>query len=150
MSLRFQFICVPLDDLLLCDLAAALCPCRMMVFGVLTLVLSWTSLGADLATAVVSCFTSRPPQPSALAGCFTPNINLCERACNQFPSRLTVVINCFNYTHAALEKCILARAGEEMIIQRCVCADVHISASVQCYYKRTVSLRHTWTSLWKC
>lgn len=110
-SLRFQFICVPLDDLLLCDLAAALCPCRMMVFGVLTLVLSWTSLGADLATAVVSCFTSRPPQPSALAGCFTPNINLCERACNQFPSRLTVVINCFNYTHAALEKCILARAG---------------------------------------
>lgn len=33
----------------------------MMVFGVLTLVLSWTSLGADLATAVVSCFTSSPP-----------------------------------------------------------------------------------------
>lgn len=69
-SLRFQFICVPLDDLLLCDLAAALCPCRMMVFGVLTLVLSWTSLGADLATAVVSCFTSRPlslqPSPAAL------------------------------------------------------------------------------------
>lgn len=28
--------------------------CRMMVFGVLTLVLSWASLGADLALAVVS------------------------------------------------------------------------------------------------
>ena len=106
-SLRFHLICAPLDDLLLCDLAVALCPCRMMVFGVLTLVLSWTSLGADLATAVVSCFTP-PPQPSALAGCFTPNINLCKRASNQFLSRLTVVINCFNYTHAALEKCILA------------------------------------------
>ena len=50
-----------------------------------------------------------PPQPSA--GCFTPNINLCKRACNQFLSRLTVVMNCFNYTHAALEKCILAREG---------------------------------------
>lgn len=28
------------------------------MFGVLTLVLSWTSLGADLAAAVVSGFTS--------------------------------------------------------------------------------------------
>lgn len=30
------------------------CVCRMMVFGVLTLILSWASLGADVATAVVS------------------------------------------------------------------------------------------------
>lgn len=32
----------------------------MMVFGVLTLILSWTSLGADLATAVVSRFSPFP------------------------------------------------------------------------------------------
>lgn len=37
-----------------------LCVCRMMVLGVLTLVLSWTSLGADLATAVVSCYAFTP------------------------------------------------------------------------------------------
>lgn len=70
-----------------------------------------------------------PPQPSALAGCFTPNINLCERACNQFPSRLTVVINCFNYTHAALEKCILARAGgrdDYTTLRMCWCSYICI------------------------
>lgn len=70
-----------------------------------------------------------PSQPSALAGCFTPNINLCERACNQFPSRLTVVINCFNYTHAALEKCILARAGgrdDYTTLRMCWCSYICI------------------------
>lgn len=36
------------------DPAVVLPPCRMMVFGVLTLILSWTSLGAGLAAAVVS------------------------------------------------------------------------------------------------
>lgn len=83
---------------LLCDLAVLLCPCRMMVFGVLTLILSWTSLGADLATAVVSCFTSSP-LTDRVAPVYTGKL-----VCNQFLSHLTAMINCLNYTYTALEK----------------------------------------------
>lgn len=64
--------------------AVALCPCRMMVFGVLTLVLSWTSLGADLATAVVSC------PPLLLPPSLTPSSPTSD--CNQQNTDLQSVL----------------------------------------------------------
>lgn len=52
-----------------------------------------------------------------------PYTNLYKLACDQFPSCPTVVINWFNYTHAALEKCVCERSeGGEMIIRSHACA----------------------------
>ena len=78
-----------------------LCPRRMMVFGVLTLVLSWTSLGAELAAAVVSCFSllsSDQPFDPVQTGTNWPR--------HQFLSRLTAMMNCSNCSCTALEKCL--------------------------------------------
>lgn len=52
-----------------------------------------------------------------------PYTNLYKLACDQFLSRPAVVINWFNYTHTALEKCVCeCSEGGEMIIHSHTCA----------------------------
>lgn len=131
--LRLQLNCIWFSDYcteLHSDLAVALCPCRMMVFGVLTLVLSWSSLGADLATAVVSCFAF-----SALTDWLTPIWNLHKLLCSHFLSCQTVMINSFIYTHTALEKCLsmCTGKGDETIVH--TWAYVYISVCEWIHFK---------------